>query len=124
MIVGVLLSYLAAPLGLVASALIWLRLRPRPDERRILSALDRLLEEDSAALARVRRADPLRFRTAERLPLRGIGFGLGVRSGRADVVRVIRAATPRVYRVRLRAFVRVADGRTLVRSRDIDVPRR
>ncbi len=124
MIVGVLLSYLAAPLSVVASALVWLRLRERPNEGRILAALDRLLEEDSAALARKRRADPLRFRTAERVPLRGAFFGLGVRSSRADVVRIIRAATPRAYRVRVRAFVRVVDGRTLVRWRDVDVPRR
>lgn len=124
MILGVIFPYLVLPLAACSSVLVWLRLWPKPDDRRVIAALDRLLEEQSAAMRRERRENPLRFRTAERVRLPGLGFGLGVRTGSADVVRIIRAATPRGYRLRVRAFARVVGGRTVVRSIDVDVPRR
>lgn len=123
MILAVLISTVAAPLALTGSLFAWLRLRRGVDERQVIAALDRLLEEQSAALKRERRSDPLRFRTAERIRLPGLGWGLGVRSGRVDLVRVVRAATPSGYRLRLRAFARLLGGRTLVRSVDVDVDR-
>ena len=112
-----------ALLAAVASWLTWRR--RRPPEGRIVAELDRLLAADSAALREAGPgADPLRFTTVERVPVRGLGFGWGVRSGRVHLVRIIRAATPRSYRLRLRAFAPVIGGRVIVRSVDVDLPRR
>lgn len=123
MILGVLLPWVAAPLAAIGSILLWFRLRRSGGDRQLIAELDRVLEEQSAALQRERRSDPLRFRTAERVRLRGFGFGLGVRSGQVDVVRLVRAATPAGYRLRLRAFARLLGGRTVVRSIDVELPR-
>lgn len=112
-------------LGVVAGVawLVW-RWRRVP-EGRIVAELDRVLAADSAALRDATAdSDPLRFATVERVPVSGLGFGWGVRSGRVHLVRVIRAATPRSYRLRLRAFAPVIGGRVIVRSIDVDVPRR
>lgn len=123
MSLAVLLPFLSAPIAVLASVLVWLRLRRPADDRRIIAALDRILEEDSAALREARRADPLRFRTAEHVRLGGLALGWGLRPGRVHLVRTIRAATVAGYRLRLRAFARGTGGRTLVRSVDVEVRR-
>lgn len=115
----VLIPFISAPLAF----LIWLRLRRGPDDRRVLDALDRVLTQDATQLQEARGADPLRFRTAERVRLGGVAMGWGLRPGRVHLVRTIRAATAAGYRLRLRAFARGAGGRTLVRTRDIEVRR-
>lgn len=123
MSLGVLFSFFTAPLAVFATVLVWLGLRKAPDDRRLLDALDRILEEDSEALKQARTPDPLRFRTAERVRLGGIAMGWGLRPGRVHLVRTICAATKAGYRLRLRAFARGAHGRTLVRSREVEVRR-
>jgi hypothetical protein len=115
----VLIPFISAPLALV----VWLCLRRRPDDRLILDALDRVLEEDSTLLKEARGTDPLRFRTAERVRLGGVAMGWGLRPGRVHLVRTIRSATAAGYRLRLRAFARGAGGRTLVRTRDVELRR-
>lgn len=115
----VLLPFVSAPLALLA----WLCLRRRPDDRRILEELDRVLAEDSAQLKKTRRADPLRFRTADRVQLGGVAMGWGFRPGQVHLVRTIRAATKAGYRLRLRAFARGSGGRTLMRARDVELRR-
>lgn len=119
-----LLPYLSAPLAVLAAMMVWWRMRRPRDDESILAALDRLLEEDSEVLRRERDGDPLRFRTAERVRLGGAAMGWGLRPGRVDLVRTIRAATGAGYRLRLRAFARGPGGRTLVRTRDVELRRR
>ena len=119
-----LLPFISAPLMVLVSALVWMRVCKPPDEGKVLRALDELLREDSEALRGRGRGHPLRFRTAEQVRVRGLGFGLGVRSGRVRLVRLVRAATPRGYQLRLRVFADVANGCTLTRSMDVEVPKK
>lgn len=120
---AVLLPLVAALLMALVSVLVWRRLRARRDDRHIIAALDRVLAQDSAELKKTRRADPLRFRTAERVQVDGLALGWGLRPGRVQLVRTVRAATKAGYRLRLRAFARALGGRTIVRSVDVEVRR-
>lgn len=122
--VAVILSRFAAPFALLASILVRLRLRRPPDDGRVVAALDKLLAEQAQVLRRESARDPLRFTTVERVSARGLAFGWGVRAGGIHLVRTIRAASANGYRVRVKAFARVSDGRTLVRAIDVELPRR
>lgn len=101
--------------------MIGIRLRPRAWNRRIIRALDRILERESESICEC--GDPLDFRPSEYV---GAGFG-GLRwwcfPGRIQIMRTVRAVLADGYRIKLRARARGSRGRIIDRTVEFDVRR-
>lgn len=101
--------------------IISLRLRPRTWDRRIVRALDRILQRESRSLSEY--ADPLDFRPSEFVGANAGGLYWWSFPGRIYVMRTVRAALADGYRIKLRARARGARGRIIDRTVEFEVRR-
>jgi len=97
------------------------RLRPRTWDRRIVRALDRILQRESRSLCA--HEDPLDFRPAETVCAGAGGLYWWTFPGRVHVMRTVRGALADGYRIKLRARARGARGRIIDRTVEFDVRR-
>jgi hypothetical protein len=117
-------SLVLAPILYLLGLVTWKRTRDASrSQAEMEAALDDLLLRDSETLRERTRANPLAFAPSEDVSPSALGLKTSPEPARVEIVRTVRAALDNGYRIRLRARVTAARGRTMMRSREIDLLR-